>query len=208
MDIGFLENIKVLSNYLKETNYTVEYCGISSYDDFINYESVISFKYKFISNKKQLGKICEFITINQDNLSYDWYVKIRPDILLLEPISFNKLAHDSINARARSYRGSKKITHGMSINGPGKWNNVGSCFYDLNEDIKELDDQLYIFDNNCIKKGAFKPINVIAKEEESLHTNTWKSRNINLNIIGINLFLTSHHVYSGDLDPYCLYSEK
>jgi hypothetical protein len=202
MDNSFLPNIIRLSSYFRESQDTVDYCGISSYQDIENYESIIQFKYKYISNKKQLGKICDFITENEDNLNYDWYIKIRPDIMLLEPINFDKLIHSSINARARMYRGIKIIEYGMSINGPGKWKSVGDCFYDVNENIEQLDDQLYIFDNNTIKRGAFKPIGDLGKEEEGVHTRVWKSRNIKLNIIGINLHLTTHDIFSGNLDPH------
>ena len=201
MDDTFLPNIIKLSNYFKESENTVDYCGISSYNDFEKYESIITFKYKFISNKKQLGKVCDFITQNENTLNYDWYMKIRPDVMLLEPIKFDNLLHTSINARARAYRGSKKIEYGMSINGPGKWISVGDCVYDSIEDIIQLDDQLYIFDNNIIKRGAFKPIGDLGKEEEGVHTKLWKSRNIRLNVIGVNLHLTTHDVFSGNLDP-------
>ena len=49
----------------------VEYCGISYQDEFHNYESIISFKYKIINTKRQLSKICDFITDYKAELYYD-----------------------------------------------------------------------------------------------------------------------------------------
>jgi hypothetical protein len=77
------ENIIILNNYMKKLFYTVHYAGISSSDDFKNYEDIIEFKFKMINPKKQLTKICHFIKENREQLNYDWYVKIRPEIMPL-----------------------------------------------------------------------------------------------------------------------------
>jgi hypothetical protein len=134
MNINNSENIEILNNYLINIeNSTIDYCGISSNNDFNNYENIISFKYKIINTKRQLSKICDFITENKNNLDYDWYIKIRPDLKLLENINFSMLSDTAINARARFYRGPKQIEYGMSINGEGGFKDVGDCYFDTIE---------------------------------------------------------------------------
>ena len=107
----------------------VDFCGISSYDDFSAYESVITFKYKIINPVRGMSKICDFITKYKDQLDYDWFVKSRPENKLLEPIQFGLLLDNAINARARVYRGPKKIKYGCSVNGEGQWKDVGDVFF-------------------------------------------------------------------------------
>ena len=183
------ENIIILDNYMKKLSYTVEYAGISSRDDFKNYEDIIEFKFKMINPKKQLSKICDFIKENKGQLNYDWYIKIRPEIMLMEQIPFNMLMKNSINARARQYSGPKKIINAMSVGGEGCWNHVKPSIYNPTEINIELDDQIYIYDNNCIKMGAFDNYSYKADvaENESIHDMFWKSKNINLNLIGIDV---------------------
>ena len=131
----YSESIKILNDYLTnnfQNQYIIDYCGISSNDDFSNYEHIIHFKYKIINNKYQLSKICDFISDNINTLDYDWYIKTRPEVKLLEQINFKILSNTSINARARVYRGPKQIIHGMSVNGSNDiWKNVGDCFFDI-----------------------------------------------------------------------------
>ncbi len=98
------ENIIILRNYMKDLPYRVDYAGISSKDDFENYEDIIEFKFKMINPKKQLSKMCDFIKENRGQLNYDWYIKIRPEIMLMEQIPFDTLMSNSINARARHTR--------------------------------------------------------------------------------------------------------
>lgn len=213
-----LPNIKILCDYLKD--YNVSYCGISNSDDFSNYESVIQFKYKIINTSKQLSKMCDFITHYKEKLTtkYDWYIKYRPDIQLLEPINFNALSKTAINARARVYNGPRQLVYGMSINGIGPWERIGCCIYNKKEKDIVLDDQFYIFHKNIIINGGFetfKPKNVIEWyivddkimpwEHEWFHTNCWKSRNIGLNIIGIHLLFTKFNSYSGHINPKLQY---
>jgi hypothetical protein len=63
LDIKWCDNIKILDDYIKENkDIQVDYCGISSNNDFHNYESIIKFKFKIINSNKQLTKICDFIT--------------------------------------------------------------------------------------------------------------------------------------------------
>lgn len=218
MNINHLSNIIILKEYLKQ--YNVSYCGISNTDDFKHYESVIKFKYKIINTSKQLSKICNFITYYKDKLikKYDWYIKYRPDIKLLETINFNTLSTTAINARARVYNGPNQLIYGMSINGIGPWVNKGCCIYNKQEKDIVLDDQFYIFHKNIIMNGGFEtynPKNVIEWykvdnklmpwEHEWFHTNCWKSRNIKLNIIGIHLLFTKFNSYSGHINPKLQY---
>jgi hypothetical protein len=193
-----IDNIIILNNYLK--NMQVDYCAISSKSDFHTYENIIKYKYKFKSPKLQLTKICDFINIYCDELDYDWYIKFRPEIKLLEPINFDKLLDNAINARARVYIGPKKIKYGMSVNGEGPWKNIGNCEYNVEEKKIILDDMLYIFHKNIINKGGFEIIENCGCQDEYFHTSIWESRNINLNIIGINLEFTKYNAISGDLN--------
>jgi len=200
MNIINIDNIKIIDDYLKKDN-IVEYCGISNNDDFSNYESIISFKYKMINHKFQLSKICDFITEYKNDLDYDWYIKFRPDLKLLENIKFEILSDKSINARARVYSGPKKILYGMSVNGEGCWKHIGNCYYDNCENEIVLDDMIYIFHHNVILMNGFEKIEFSeSPEHEWIHTNIWKSRNINLNVIGINLQNTKHYAYSGNVN--------
>jgi hypothetical protein len=201
------QNIEELTTYFTaSTDITVEYCGISNTDDFHNYENIIKFKFKIVNQKHQFSKICDFISDNKCVLNYDWYVKIRPDIKLLEAINFNILSDNSINARARYYSGPKCIKNGMSVNGEGIWRNIGDCYYDMYERNIILDDQIYIFHNNVIKMGAFDKVNPveynndIVKSNEWIQSRIWKNRNISFNVIGLNLLMTKYNCYSGNIN--------
>jgi len=212
LNVEYLPNIKILNDYFK--NYQTDYCGISNNDDFHNYEDIILFKYKKINSEKQLSKICNFINENINELNYDWYIKFRPEIKLLQKIDFNLLSDSAINARARFYIGPKKIKYGMSINGEGHWENINECYYDNCEKDIILDDAIYIFHNNVIKNNGFTNFNSendmgwinnyepdYTRQNEWFHSNCWKSRNIPLNIIGINLcFLKYSKAFSGNLN--------
>ena len=64
-----------------------------------------------------------------------------------------------------------------------------------------MDDMIYIFHHNVILMNGFEKIEFSeSPEHEWIHTNIWKSRNINLNVIGINLQNTKHHAYSGNVN--------
>jgi hypothetical protein len=141
--------------------------------------------------------MCDFIKENREQLNYDWYVKIRPEIMLMEQIPFNTLMNNSINARARQYTGPKKIINGMSVGGEGWWNHVKPSIYNDKEINIELDDQMYIFDNNCINMGVFNNYNYKdVVENEAIHDIFWKSKNIKLNVIGIDLIF-KYFKYNG-----------
>jgi hypothetical protein len=201
-DIKNCENIKMLNDFMQSSDTEVDYCGISNQDDFSNYENIISFKYKIINQKYQLSKICDFITDYKSELNYDWYVKIRPDVKLLEQIDFNILSKNAINARARIYKGPSQIKYGMTINGEGPLKNVGDCYYaDFEEDIL-IDDQIYIFHNNLVNLNAFDKIDdsITEIQNETLHTKIFKKREIALNIIGIYACFTRNQSYSGHIN--------
>lgn len=191
MTLASLPNIIILKDYMKD--YDVEYAGISCVDNFSNYEDVISFKYKIISEKKQLSKVCDFISNNQ--LDYDWFVKFRPEVKLLQPINFNELSNQCINARARYYRGPQNIIYGSSVGGIGMWSAHYDCYYSEEENGIILDDILYIFHKNIINAGGFIPILVDDYENEWFHAKIWNERNIKFNVIGINL------VFGKDFGP-------
>jgi len=190
MDAMYLSNIVALNNYTDKlrVNNTVDYCGISSSDDFKNYENTISFKYKIVNPKYQLGKMCDFITDNIDSLDYDWYIKTRPEIKLLEDIDFDMLSPTSINARARVYRGPKKIKYGSSTGGAGYWSHVNDCKYSATESGIILDDQIYIFNRAILNK--WRKITQGPRENEWVHTPYWRSNAIGLNVIGLNVEFT------------------
>jgi hypothetical protein len=190
---------------MKLLDMDVEYCGISNQDDFHTYETIIPFTYKIINTKQQFSKICDFITAHKSELDYDWYMKIRPDIKLLEQIPFSILSDNAINARARVYFGPKKIKHGMSINGEGYWKHVGDCAYGNIEHYVVLDDMLFIFHKNVLQMGAFEKIEPFsgwwgARELEWTQAKIFKERNISLNVIGLHLECTKHHTFSGHVN--------
>ena len=202
----YSENIKILNDYIREDGKNiVEYCGISNYHDFHNYTKLISFKYKIINTKKQLSKICDFISEYKKELDYDWYIKFRPNVKLLEAIDFNKLSHTAINGRARVYIGPKSIKHGLSVGGRGNWEDVKGCFYNDNEIEASLDDQLFIFNNHIIELGAFNRFDKYHDCQNEAHQAwLWKERNILTNVIGINILFmkieSRIYSYSGDVN--------
>jgi hypothetical protein len=197
MLLKYLPNIQILKNYTDELEmmgHTVDYAGISSSDDFVNYETVISFKYKMRNLKKQLSKVCDFVKYNKNSLNYDWYIKFRPEIVLFEQFNFTTLSDTAINARARRYVGPQTVKYGCSVGGEGCWQHVNEIYYEPVERVLDLDDILYIFHNNVIEKGAFTAQEPYTdqREDETFHTHHWKLRGIPLNIIGINMDFTRY----------------
>jgi hypothetical protein len=201
MHIDHLPNIQLIKDYMEQDNRVVDYCGLSSKDDFINYESLIKFKYTMVNTKRQMTKVCDFITQYKSELDYDWYIKIRPDTKLLAPIDFSTLVENAVNARARVYKGPKRVKYGISVNGEGYWKNWGDCFYDEEEKEVILDDMEYIFDNKDIEAGGFHTIEgETPGYDEWKQAKVWSSRKINVNVIGINLLNTKHKTQSGDVN--------
>jgi len=192
MDPQWIDNIILLRDYMIDMD--VDYCGISNQDDFHHYESILSFKYKVINPKRQLIKVCDFISSTE--LNYDWYMKIRPDVKLLEPIPFSILSENAINARARVYFGPRNIPYGMSINGEGIWKDVGDSHYDEEEHDIVLDSMLFLFHNNL--KKAFDPIQPEYDAGEWEQALVFKERNIPVHVIGIHLENTKYNTFSGN----------
>lgn len=194
------ENICILAKWAKIClhDYQVDYAGISSFDDFANYEDVITFKYKMTSERKQLGKICEFIANYKDTLDYDLFVKIRPEVKLLEQLDFTKLQPKAVNARARTYIGPKHTKHGMSVGGEGMFQKFKDDHYNPHELHLVLDDQFYVFDKDVVEMGGFldteKGLDMV--ENEIKHCQKWLSKGIKLNPIGIDMIL-NHEI--GDI---------
>ncbi len=203
----FLESdrpyVRVLKEVLdKEPNTHVDYCVISSKDDFHVVSDIIPIKYKVINTKRQFNKVCDFITDHKEVLDYHWYIKTRPDLELLEPIPFDQCLENAVNARAREYKGPKQVKYGMSVGGEGVWKDIlAYSFFPIEKEVV-LDDMLYVFGHSVVIRGAFdnkdlKPI----KFEEKFHTDTWLTRGIPLNVIGIHMCLRKYGAFSGDLNP-------
>ena len=205
LDIQYIPNIKILETYIQSfpKSYEVEIACISSQDDFKNYEDILSFKYKIINPKYQLDKICDFLSSYPDK--HDWYIKIRPDVKLLDGISLDKLSEDSIHARAREYIGPRSIQYGCSVGGIGSWSHVKATSFSPVLTKIVLDDQVYIFHRNIVDRGAFAKLNYthVDRQNETLHSKLWKSRGIRLNVIGVNMVFTRDGSmnYSGDVNP-------
>jgi len=197
------ENIRILQFYLK--NYEVDYCGISNMDDFSNLEKYIKFKYKMVNPGMQLSKVCDFITTYKHELDYDWYIKMRIDLKLLNYINFGALSTKAINARTRKYIGPKKMAFANTTNGIGWWSNIDTQ-YEPKERLFIMDDSFYIFTNYVIEKGAFDEYNGFLQtktsrvQHEDVHTSVWLSRNIELNMFGVELYLCKYGQYSGHVN--------
>ena len=200
-NIGNIGNIKILNDYLLNIpDISVDYCGISNSDDFHNYESIIKFKYKVVNPKKQINKICDFIS--EYEIEHDWFMKIRPDIEIIEMFDFNLMSDKAINARAREYRGTKQIKYGMSVGGPGCWREIIAYSYNDSEIHVVLDDMLFIFHSNIIKLGGFDKLTSEPVEDhvEVIQTGIWNDRKIPLNVVGLNIKNTKHGGYSGNIN--------
>jgi hypothetical protein len=134
----------------------VDFACISSNDDFCVYEKFIIFKYKFISEKKQCEKLCNFFSDNPDIVEkYDWFIRTRADVFVNDIPHVNYLPKCHISGRAREYLGPKHILNGSSINGPGHYQNIKACFFREQEEHLVLDDQIMIFDKNVVTSGIF-----------------------------------------------------
>jgi len=198
MPSQYMPHIHTIKSHMDALSGTfiVDYACISSYNDFDIYDSILSFKYKVTNNKKQLEKVCDFLS--SCPAKYDWYIKTRPEVLLLELPDILSLSTDSIHARVRRYIGSKKIFFGCSVGGNGGWSNLNNiCTYSENETDVCLDDHIYIFNKYVVDNGAFAiltpeinkflPWNYDDRQDESIHNSVWNHRNIKRNPIRIHL---------------------
>ena len=206
----FIPKIDALSKYINHLSnkYNVDVAAISSKDDFSKYSTQLTFKYTHINTKPQLSKVCDFFLEYKSMLNYDWYVKIRPEIEILDydTIDFSKLPKDSINARVRNYRGPYRNKHSCSVGGEGLYKSVKACFYSPHLELIKLDDSLYIFHKNVVDNGGFSPVDDNPTQTEEFHSMVWSSRNIPLNIISINIKFSrkkngsnSSPIHSGDI---------
>ena len=221
MDTRYLVNIHILNHYIKELSkrYVVDVACISGRDDFEPFEEILPFKYKVISPKKQLDKICDFVS--ECTEQYDWYVKIRAEVQLLEQLDFDSFCPDSINTRTRVYNGPLSVKHGSAVGGKGYLEYVHATHY--SPELKEIvvDEMIYIFSRRLVEKGKFLPITdeergrkdwyftSLWNQHEWFHTAVWKSRQIPFNIVSINVDFThsGRHAFPGDVNlPPCKYS--
>jgi len=194
-DPKWRDNIKRLG----ECFVGAHFCGISNEDDFKNYEDLIEFRYKQINTKGQWSKVCDFITDHRHELNYDWFVKIRPDIKLLEPVPWGKLSIEAVNARARVYNGPAHIRYGMSINGEGKWKNVGDCEKSMYENGIVLDDQFFFFHREMVERNVFDKVKPEPSENEWVMTACLTNRGAKLHVVGIHAELSKYQCFSGDI---------
>ncbi len=208
MNSAFIPQIRELANYIEHLSktYTVDIAAISSNDDFNNYAEYLDFKYTYINSKKQLSKICDFISKYKHELQYDWYIKIRPEITILDfnTIDFNILDKNAIHARARVYKGPINEKYTCSVGGEGIYSHIKECVYSELAEYTELDDNIYVFNKNIIEKNAFSTLDESANEkrqDEWFHSSTWSSRGVTLNVIGINVLheRNNQKIYSGDM---------
>lgn len=134
--------------------------------------------------------------------SYDLYVKFRMEMMMKEPVDIGILPPRTISARAREYSGPRRLKYGASFGGNDIWKIHRNVFINQAEFTNlVLDDQIYFFDDNIRRSGAFEhaPTGSDENENEWYHTRIWKSRGINLEIIPIHCILESHGALSGDL---------
>jgi len=222
MDARYVVNIRILNDYIKKlsTRYIVDVACISGKDDSEVFEDILPFKYKVVSSRKQLDKICDFVSSCTE--SYDWYVKIRAEVKLLEQLDFDSFCPNSINARARVYNGPLQIKHGAAVGGDGYLDYVHAVHY--SPELKEiiLDDILFIFHRNLVEKGKFAPITDEERgrqewyvgypyQHEWFHTGFWKHRQIPFNLISLYVDFTHNgrHCISANLNlPPCPHPES
>jgi hypothetical protein len=213
----YVENITMFRNFI-DKNYgdcEVDYACILSSDSFEPLEKIVSLKYKEVNHKRQLSKMCDFITKYKDEFTYDWFIKTRPEIQLNRAVDLSSLSLNSIHARAREYRGPKRILFGNSVGGTGYNKGYKASTYSEKEELVALDDQFYIFHRTVIELGAFVPFipedvaewyipDNNKQEHEWVHSNCWKSRNIHLNVIGIDiLFERTSDIYAASGNINC-----
>lgn len=196
-----METLKKYMEHLSKS-YTVDLAGISSKDDFSNYSDILDFKYKYISSKLQVSKLCDFISDNKDTLNYDWYLRTRPELEMMDfdTINFKNLPKDAISARAREYIGPYTEKYSCSLGGEGKYSDIKTCFYNTTQEKLVLHNADFVFHKTAIDNGGFSKLT--AEEEnwgteydknsqsEWFFTNLHSSRGIKLNIIGINTKFT------------------
>ena len=143
---------KHIINPLKMDNVDVDIATCISGDHNI-ISNDVTYNFKF--DGFQLSKVCH--VVNKFNDEYEYYIKLRPEIILNTIINKNflmNLSKSKINSRCRQYSGpSIDLKHGMSCQ--------TSCIRkgDIQLNDKTIitpDDQMYIFHKSI--KEAFSPI--------------------------------------------------
>jgi hypothetical protein len=203
MSPQFIEQVTIFNNYMKELPHTVEYAGISSFDDFENYETIIKFSYKMVNPKRQISKLSDFITTYSSSFDYDIFIKVRPEVKLLEQLNLNNLVINAVNARAREYVGPRNIQYGITVGGDGNFKHINGYGYDLDEKYLIIDDILFIFDKHVIKNNGFTfsdELKHYLDDKDTVHneftmTRILNSKNIKCNVIGINLLFYGNENY-------------
>ena len=160
MDIEYKNNIISFNEKIINNFDNIDVCLVSSYDDFDNYDSIINVKYKIKCKDRQFSKMVEvFKYLNNNNITYDWYIKVRPDLVLLDNIDkdfINKCDKNSLNSRVRFYIGPEiNIKYGASHTTNDSWSK--SWIYNNSLLTIAPDDQIYIVNNNIANK-CFAPI--------------------------------------------------
>tara|TARA_Y100000591_G_C21843877_1_gene707429 strand:- start:581 stop:1435 length:855 start_codon:yes stop_codon:yes gene_type:complete len=198
-------------------------CVTSSKCDLVHYKQFFpTFKYEFICSEPQFSKICSvFNYIKFDD--YDWYIKIRPEIVLHSKINLeyiNNLSKISINSRIRHYCGGNiNIKNAVSLSNHQinhHRRNSALCRKNMNNEIIiSIDDQMFFF-HKTIAEKMFVPFNLndlleenknsynyvcikneINKQAEGFFTSITFLKHININII--SLILNFRGMISGDL---------
>lgn len=156
MFIDYIKKTKeTLVDHLEKNGHVVDIASVSGTNDHSNYAHFLKIKYTYTTEKRQFGKLCDFLSTLDE--PYDWYIKVRPDIELLEPIYINFLSEKTaIYARARVYNGPRKIVYGASVGGRGPWDYLHhELKYSDTENEVVLDDQLFIFHKSAVNHGIF-----------------------------------------------------
>jgi hypothetical protein len=187
-----MENLKKYIEHLSK-KYSVDLAGISSKDDFSNYSDILDFKYKYVNTKRQISKLCDFISENKETLKYDWFFRTRPESEMVDfdTIDFSNLPKNAVSARAREYLGPFRGKHACSVGGEGEYIHIKECKYKDNKEKLVIDDTI-VFHRTVIDKGAFAPLSPEKeadniRQDEWLLTNMLVSRGIELNIIDIDV---------------------
>lgn len=160
MNIEYQENIKCIKEKIVNNFNNIDICLISSYEDYNNYDNIINVKYKIKCEGRQFTKMVElFKFLNIKKTNYDWYIKIRPDLLVLDNINdkiLNICNKNCLNSRLRFYIGPDlNIKHGASHTTNDAWSK--SWIYNSTILTVVPDDQIYIFHKNIAEK-CFAPI--------------------------------------------------
>ena len=194
MSSDFLHKIRKLADYIELLRHSteVDVACISSFDDFSDYDKFLNFKYKIVNPKKQLSKVCDFLSSIPND--YSWYIKMRPDIEFMDPINFSTLKPGHINARVRVYTGRKRLKNGASV-GAGSYAGYKNAISLGFIEKMILDDQVYIFDYSL--KSVFTPFEYNSEmyENEWFHDKYWKAKNVQLNMIPLNVVFSNSKVY-------------